>query len=73
MLRGKQWQRPAGMTIVHEFEVWDINDSDWHRQPNKGTEERIREAKGRIIPRTAEEVDSSMVDRFGSYHPADKI
>jgi hypothetical protein len=61
------------MTIVHEFEVWDINVNDWHRQPHKGTEERIREAKGRIIPGTAEEVDPSLVDQFGSYHLADRV
>jgi hypothetical protein len=43
------------MTLVHDYEVWDINISDWRRAPHKGTEERIREIKNpnaRIIPGT---------------------
>jgi hypothetical protein len=55
------------MTIVHDFEVWDINTNEWRR--HTGTEERIREAKGRIIPGTARDVDPSLIDRFGSYRP----
>jgi hypothetical protein len=53
------------MVIVHNYEVWGIIAGDWVRLPHKGTEERIREAKGRIVPGTAEEVNSSAVDRYG--------
>jgi hypothetical protein len=57
------------MVTVHHYEVWDINRSDWVTQPFKGTAERVREVKGRIIPGTAEEVDVSAVDSYGLYHP----
>jgi hypothetical protein len=57
------------MVTVHNYEVWGIIPGDWMRQPHKGTEERIRETKGRIVPATAEEVDSSAIDRYGLYDP----
>jgi hypothetical protein len=59
-----------GMVTVHHFEVWDINRGDWVREPFKSTAERIREeAKGRIIPGTAEKVDPSELDVHGRFDP----
>jgi hypothetical protein len=57
---------------VHHFEVWDINRGDWVREPLKSTAERIMEvtqSRGRIVPGTAEEVDSSELDMHGRYNP----
>lgn len=58
------------MVTVHYFEVWDVNRGDWVREPFKSPAERIRvEAKGRIVPGTAEEVDPSELDVHGRFDP----
>ena len=61
-----------GMVEVHHFEIWDINRDDWVRQSLKSTAERIAEeteGRGRIVPDTAEMVDSSKLDIHGRYDP----
>jgi hypothetical protein len=60
------------MIVVHTYEVWDITRDNWVRMPIKGTEERIKESKGRIVPGSAEEVAPSDVDEYGLYRPTSR-
>jgi hypothetical protein len=73
MFTGRQLSRISMATVtVHHFEVWDISRGDWVRQPLKSTAERIMEVtqgKGRIVPGTAEEVDTFQLDMRGRYDP----
>lgn len=58
------------MVTVHHFRVWDIPNDTWIYPPLKSPESRIRnEARGEIIPGTAEDVDPSQLDEFGRYDP----
>ncbi|WP_156648004.1 hypothetical protein [Methylobacterium sp. Leaf88] len=59
------------MVTVHHFRVWDAAKDEWVYPPLKSPESRIRdEARGEILPGTAEDVDASTLDEFGRYDPA---
>jgi hypothetical protein len=55
--------------IVHDYEIYDINIDGWRHAQHKGTEERIRRAKGRIIPGTAQDVSAAEIDSEGRHNP----
>jgi hypothetical protein len=58
------------MVTVHHFRVWDFANDRWVYPPLKSSAERIKnEARGEIIPDTAEEVDLSDLDEHGRYDP----
>lgn len=58
------------MVEVHHFKVWNNTKGDWEIPPSKRTVESISEARGEIIPDTAEEVDPTLIDGQGRYFPS---
>jgi hypothetical protein len=57
------------MVTVHHFKVWSITTGGYVASARKAIIETIREAKGEIVPGTAEEVDETALDGQGFYGP----
>jgi hypothetical protein len=56
----------SGDVTVHQFEVWDIAAGGWVSSRGKATAEFIiKEAKGRAIPGTAQDVPPGSLDPDG--------
>ena len=58
------------MVEVYHFKVWNIHKGDWEVPPSKRTAGGILEAKGEIIPDTAEDVDPTLIDSQGRFFPS---
>jgi hypothetical protein len=57
------------MVKVHHFIIWNMNKGDWETPPSKRSAKNIMELKGRIIPDTAEDIPSNMLDHEGRFFP----
>jgi hypothetical protein len=67
--------RHAGgdVVTVHHFKVWDQMRGDHIVPPLKSPAERIKQIGGTIIPGTAEDVESSVLDADGRYDPVPPV